>query len=209
MRRTIYQLSFVIIICSALTGCKNVFLGLYGMKMPKAVNEKKILRYGKKYHIPEEDSYRLDTTTYNAFLHSLDTSKFKAQIKNHYQPLQALYYDRMGMLKSFQINCYAGGFPNLHWNRDQIFETFLPKQQAPVDSILPLREHLSFLVPLSVTTQKNPSDTEYFAIVHWNRFMGRQTRRLIRCVQKNAKLSGDNQLKIIYVNNDNQFLDDL
>lgn len=208
MKKTIYLLFFVLTASLSLTGCKNVFLGLYGMRMPKEVNEKKILRSGKKYHIPKEDSYQLDTTAYNMFLHSLDTSKFKAQIKNHYQPLQALYYDRTGTLKSFQINCYAGGFPNLHWNRNQIFDTFLPKQQAPVDSILPLQEHLRFLIPLSLTSKKNPADTEYFAIVHWNRFMGRQTRRLIRCVQKNAKLSGDNQLKIIYVNNDNQFLDD-
>ncbi len=208
MKGAIYLLFFVFIAGSALTGCKNVFLGLYGMKMPKEVNEKKILRSGKKYHIPKEDSYQLDTSAYNIYLHSLDTSKFKAQIKNHYQPLQALYYDRTGTLKSFQINCYAGGFPNLHWNRNQIFDTFLPKQQAPVDSILPLHEHLRFLVPLSATTEKNPSDTEYFAIIYWNRFMGRQTKRLIRCVQKNANLARDKQLKIIYVNNDNQFLND-
>ncbi len=81
MRRTIYQLSFVLMICLTLTGCKNVFLGLYGMKMPKAVNEKKILRYGKKYHIPEEDSYQLDTITYNAFLHHWILRNLKPKLK--------------------------------------------------------------------------------------------------------------------------------
>lgn len=189
----------------ALTSCKQMFLGLYGMRMPKEVNEKNILKAGKKYHIPPEDNYQLDST-YTTWLFSQDTSRFKHQIKNHYQPLQALYYNRNGILESFQINCYAGGFPNLKWNRNQIFETFPPKQQAPLDSLFTLDTHLKFLRPLSGTIRKSPLKTDYFAVVHWNRFMGRQTRRLIRCVQKNEKLTTSQQLKVIYVNNDNLFL---
>ncbi|WP_343632549.1 hypothetical protein [Fluviicola sp.] len=189
----------------ALTSCKQVFLGLYGMRMPKEINEKRILKAGRKYHIPVEDSYVLHSA-YSAYLFSLDTSKFKLQIKNHYQPLQAVYYNSNGIPESFQINCYAGGFPNLKWNRNDIFETFPPKQQAPVDSLLTLSKHLEFLRPLSGTAEKNPGKTDYFAIVHWNRFMGRQTKRLIRCVQKNARRTTGQQLKIIYANNDNLFL---
>jgi hypothetical protein len=207
MKGTTYSLFLVFAAFFALTSCKQAFLGLYGMKMPKKVNERSILKAGRKYHIPAEDSYQLDST-YRAYLFSLDTSKFKHQIKNHYQPLQALYYNRNGMLESFQINCYAGGFPNLKWNRNQIFEAFPPKQQAPVDSLFNLDTHLQFLQPLSKTTEKNPGKSDYFVIVHWNRFMGRQTRRLIRCVQKNAKLTTGQQLKIVYVNNDNHFLND-
>ena len=205
MKKSIYSLLLMCAVCFSLSSCKQVFLGLYGMKMPKEMDEKKMLKAGKKYHIPAEDSYQLDST-YSTFLHSIDTSKFKQQIKNHYQPLQALYYNQHGRLESFQINCYAGGFPNLHWNRNQIFDTFLPKQQAPVDSLLTLQTHWNFLVPLSATGKKEIPNTEYVAIIHWNRFMGRQTKRLLRCVQKNAKLSTDQQLKIIYVNNDNLFL---
>ena len=55
------------------------------MKMPKEMSEKSILRVGKKYHIPPEDSYQLDST-YRRYLFSLDTSKFKQQIK---KPLSA------------------------------------------------------------------------------------------------------------------------
>lgn len=193
--------------CFTLISCKQVFLGLYGMKMPKEMSEKSILRAGKKYHIPPEDSYQLDST-YRTYLFSLDTSKFKHQIKNHYQPLQALYYNKNGMLESFQINCYAGGFPNLKWNRNEIFETFPPKQQAPADSLLSLQTQIQFLLPLSKTAQIDPGKTDYFVIVHWNRFMGRQTRRLLRYVRKNAKLTTDGQLKIVYANNDNLFLKD-
>ncbi|WP_294674605.1 hypothetical protein [uncultured Fluviicola sp.] len=207
MKRISYSLFLLFVACFALTSCKQVFLGLYGMKMPKEMSEKSILRAGKKYHIPPEDSYQLDST-YRRYLFSLDTSKFKQQIKNHYQPLQALYYNKNGTLESFQINCYAGGFPNLKWNRNEIFEVFPPKQQAPADSLLSLKTQIQFLLPLSKTAQIDPGKTDYFVIVHWNRFMGRQTRRLLRHVQKNAKLTTDGQLKIVYVNNDNHFLKD-
>lgn len=207
MKRISYSLFLLFVACFALTSCKQVFLGLYGMKMPKEMSEKRILRAGKKYHIPPEDSYQLDST-YRSYLFSLDTSTFKDQIKNHYQPLQALYYNKNGILESFQINCYAGGFPNLKWNRNEIFEVFPPKQQAPVDSLLSLKNHIQFLKPLSKSAQTDPGKTDYFVIVHWNRFMGRQTKRLIRYVQKNAKLTSQGQLKIVYVNNDNHFLKD-
>jgi len=207
MKKRIGSLILALITCLFLAGCKQLFLGAYGMKLPKPIDEKSILKSGKRFNIPNEDSYQLDTT-YRAYLFSLDTSKFKHQIKNHYQPLQALYYGKNGNLESFQINCYAGGFPNLKWNRNETFQTFLPKQQAPVDSILPLNSHLKFLLPLSQTKEENPDNFDYYVIVHWNRFMGRQTRRLLRCVQKNAKLSSGKKLKIVYVNNDNHFLND-
>jgi hypothetical protein len=207
MKKRISFLILAFITCLSLTSCKQLFLGAYGMKSAKRMDEKSILKSGKRFNIPNEDSYQLDTA-YHTYLFSLDTSKFKQQVKNHYQPLQALYYNKNGSLESFQINCYAGGFPNLKWNRNQTFETFIPKQQAPIDSILPLHTHLRFLIPLSQTKTKNPYTTEYFIIVHWNRFMGRQTKRLIRFVQKNAKLATNQEVKIIYVNNDNLFLKD-
>lgn len=87
-------------------------LGLFGMKNSKSVDESTIIRYANKYNVPLTDNYELDTS-YISFLYSHDTSKYKSQIKNHYQPLQALYYDNSGHLQSFQVNCYAGGFPNL------------------------------------------------------------------------------------------------
>ncbi len=163
-----------------------------------------ILNYGKKYNIPLNDIYKVDTT-YISFLFSLDTIKFSKQIKNHYQPLQVLYYNNYGNLKSFQVNCYAGGFPNLKWDRDSIFSTFIPSQQAQLDSILPLATHLKYLVPLSQTEEVFNGNADFVIVVHWNRFMGRQSKRLVKIVQDNIKLSRDKTIKIIYANNDNLF----
>ncbi len=96
--------SFITIIyIISMSSCSSIITGLYGMKNYKVVDEKTIIKYSKKYNIPLADSYELDIN-YISYLKSLDTSIYKEQIKNHYQPFQALYYDNKGELKSFQIN---------------------------------------------------------------------------------------------------------
>ncbi len=133
LRTTILTFSLIF----GLTGYSSFTRGIYGMKNPKKTNKETIARSSKKYKIPQADNYELDTS-YLSFLFSLDTTRYREQIKNHYQPLQVLYYDKNGQLESFQINYYAGGFPNLHWDRDSILTTFPPRVQAPPDSVIPL-----------------------------------------------------------------------
>lgn len=200
---SIFIISALILIFG-LTNCTSIITGFYGMRKTKMVDEKTIARYNKIYNIPTEDSYELDTT-YVSYLFSIDTTKYKSQIKNHYQPLQALYYDNTGHLKSFQVNCYAGGFPNLKWDRNEIMTTFPPKQQAPINSLVSLETHLKYLQPLSQVEKIQPDAYDYIVIVHWNRFMGRQSKRLIRFVQDNSKIETEKKVKIIYANNDNIF----
>lgn len=187
-----------------LPSCSTLLTGLYGMKKIETVDEKTILQYSEKYNIPIADSYELDSS-FISFLTSLDTTRYKEQVKNHSQPLQALYYKRTGQLQSFQVNCYAGSFPNLHWDRDGIMTTFPPGQQAPLDSIVSLEKQLKYLKPLSQTEDLSIESWDYIVIVYWSKFMGRQSERLIRFVQDNSKLAGDKKVKIIYVNNDNIF----
>lgn len=193
-----------LIIAIVLSGCSSIMSGMYGIKKIEPVDKSTILKYCKKYKIPIEDSYELDTS-YLSFLSSLDTFRFKDQIKNHYQPLQALYYNKLGQLQSFHINCFAGGFPNLNWNHDDRFNNFPPNHQAPLDSILPLDTHLKYIgqnFPLNVI---KIDSLDILVIVYWNKFMGRQSKRLIRFVQENKKLAVNKNVKIIYVNNDNLF----
>lgn len=187
-----------------LTSCSGIFTGIYGMHNIEAVDENTIARYANKYNVPLADNYELDTA-YFSYLFSLDTSKYNSQIKNHYQPLQALYYDNSGHLKSFQVNCYTGGFPNLKWDRNEIMSTFPPKEQAPIDSIVSLETQMKYLKRLSQTEQHFFESYDYVVIVYWNRFMGRQSKRLIRYVQDNVKLETARKVKVIYVNTDNIF----
>jgi hypothetical protein len=188
----------------SLSSCSSVISGLYGINKISIVYEETIQRYSNKYDIPLSDSYQLDSN-YMLYLKSLDTIKYAIQIKNHYQPLQALYYDKSGQLKSFQVNCYTGGFPNFNWNRNETMLSFPPKQQAPLDSLILLYKHLSYIKALSKSEKISIDNFDYFVIVHWNRFMGRQSKRLIKYIQQNCKLATGKKVKIIYVNTDNLF----
>jgi hypothetical protein len=204
MTRIIKGITFIFILSITLTSCSKMIFRLYGMKNIKEVDDKTILRYAKRYQIPLKNIYQLDTA-YFSFLFSLDSAKYETQIKNHYQPLQALYYENNGYLQSFHTNCYTGGFPNLKWNREEIFDTFLPEPRAPVDSIVSLQKLLNYLIPLQETQDFSIDSFDYIVVIHWNRFMGRQSKRLIQLVQENVKLSGNKTVEILYVNNDNIF----
>lgn len=180
----------------------SCFQTIYGMKGAKDMDEKNIQKTGDRYKIPQENSFQLDTA-YVGFLRALENTEFKHAQKNHYQPLQALYYTVDGNLTSYQVNCYAGGFPNLEWERDSIMSKFPPLQQAPIDSLLPLQKHLEYLMPINNQKKIDLTGYDYVVIVHWSRIMGRQSKRLIRTVQENCKLSSDQKVKVLYVNTDN------
>lgn len=161
-------------------------------------------KFEKKYNIPAESSYQLDTS-YFSFVAGWDTL-FKQERKDHLQPLQALYYNEKGELISFHVNCYAGGFPNLKWNRNGVMESFPPGQQAPLDTLLSLQKQLEFLNPTS-RSQKEIKTTDYTVVVYWSAYMGRQSKRLIKQVQKNSNLLKGDHLQILYVNSDQAILE--
>jgi hypothetical protein len=194
---------FAIAVLSIL-GCSKVMMNAYGIRTPRSLDKNSIIKYANEAKLPLIDCYEIDST-YAKFLSSFDTARFKAQMKNHFQPLQALYYDRSGQLVSFQINCYAGGFPNFAWDRDSIMSTFPPRHQAPLDSFLSLEMQLKYLHPLSNTARNSVKDYDYIIFVYWNHFMSRQSKRLINFVQTNAKLAPHNKVAIVYVNNDNLY----
>lgn len=202
MRPFLYTIAISLLV--GFTSCTPIIMGMYGMKKEKRIDEKTILRYANKYNVPSSAIYQVDTA-YASYLFSLDSLQYEKEIQNHYQPLQALYYDRKGQLQSYQVNCYTGGFPNLKWNRNSIMTTFPPKEQAPVDTLFPLDKHLSFLRPLPTTTDFDLEDYDYIVIVHWNRWMGRQSKRLIRTIQENHSLAKDKTVKILYANTDNLY----
>src|SRR5688572_8557856 len=140
----------------------------------KYLSQKDLENFRKEFNLPKEKTFRLDTN-YIGFLFSIDTSKYADEIQNHYQPLQAAYYNKTGNLISFHTNCYASaGIPDslvYDWNQQNAFRYFVPKTVAPVDSILPLSRHLSFVR----TFDNKPIDTtgfsefDYTIIIHWGK----------------------------------------
>ena len=133
---------------------------------------------------------------------------FADQIKNHYQPVQASYYDRSGNLISFHVNCYAGrveGVEDFYWNQKNAFASFVPKSVAPLDKLLSLNKHLSFIKTFdskSIDTT-GYSTFDYTVIVHWGKKLyPAAAAKLIKIVNDNSALANGRAMNIIYVNND-------
>jgi hypothetical protein len=195
---------FLVFSLTVLSGCGFIMNGLNGIKNVKPMDDKTVLTYGNKFNIPQDKSYLLDST-YIQFVKKLDTSKYSSEINNHLQPLQALYFDENEKLISYHINCYAGGFPNLQWNRNQVMDVFPPLQQAPVDSLVSLALIRDCIHPVVGNDRIDPTKYNNTIVVFWSRFMGRQTKRFVETVQQNVNLSEGKAVNVIYINNDNFF----
>ena len=192
-------LSFVLIIIS----CRNRVNWKY-------LSQEDLENFRKEFNLPKEKTFRLDTN-YIRYLFSFDTAKYAAEIQNHYQPLQATYYDKKGNLISFHTNCYASaGIPDeldFNWNQQNAFASFVPKTVTPVDSILPLNKHLSFIK----TFDYKPIDTtgfatfDYTVIVYWSKhyFGAKNCKNLIKIVSDNVALESAKKVNVIYVNSEN------
>lgn len=162
--------------------------------------------FSKELNLPEKDSYVLDSS-YFPYLLSLQDSVDSTTVKNHYQPLQAIYFNQKGELVSYHVNCYAGlGVGDkspLNWNQNNAFETFIPKTVAPIDSIFGFSDLAKYIVRFDQRPLDSDdfSDSEYKIVVFWTMgCLGNEARNLINLVQENARTAN---AKIIYVNCDN------
>ncbi len=191
-------LAFTLVLFSS---CSGILMKVMGLKKGKILTHEEIISQGIKYGISPEDAYELDTA-YVSYILGMDSSVYKNQQNNHLQPLQALYFDSTGRLISYHVNCSVGGFPNLKWNKFGVFDQFPPENRTQLDTLLNFTKHFEYLIP--ITTKSNYcGNYEYLVIVHWNRFMGRQSKNLIRQVQENARLAPEGKIKIFYANSDN------
>jgi hypothetical protein len=203
-QRLLYPV-FGLALLGTLSGCQAVFQGLYGMRGLRPVSATELPKLAARYGIPPGQACVLDTSYRQQLVYLL--SRDAEAGKNHYQFLQASYYDRAGQLKPYYINCYAGGFPNLNWNGEGGFRQFPPAPQAPADTLLPLPAYLRYLRQPDGQPLPAAAAAGYTVVVQWSRFMGRQSRRFIRQVQQNAALAPPDQpVRLLFANNDNLHL---
>jgi len=195
----IYILS-LLTITLVFSSCFTAIIAPTGIKSIRSLDEESLITQADSWHIPAKDVYELDTTYYTFIKQK---TKDNDQVKNRLSPLQALYYDQSNALRSYQTSAFALGYPNLKWNRNNTFETFLPKLQTPIDTLLDLAQHLKFFNSTNQTETFDPKAYDYIIVVYWNKFMGRQSKKLIKHVQKNTELAKATSVKILYVNNDN------
>ncbi|MBL7922936.1 MAG: hypothetical protein JNL88_01925 [Bacteroidia bacterium] len=183
--------------------CTFIAKEMMGVRSIKTLDDKKHRRFLRKLGAPPGNAYSIDTT-YLEFIGMRDTQRTDEK-KNHYQPIQALYFGQQEFPGAWFINCYAGGFPNLQWNRGRFFDTFPPTSAAPVDSLVSFTRLFGHAKPLL----KGPlpsvgAGQPYTVVLYWNRFMFRQSRRLHDLVRENLEKSAA-PYRILYINNDHLF----
>jgi hypothetical protein len=174
-----------------------------GMKKPHVPTDEEFYRFGEKWNMSIYFQQTL-LPSYIDEIEKIDSINPKLA-KDLLQPIQAMYFDASGKLISYHINCYAGGYPNLNWNRNGKFDVFPAKTQAPCDSLMTLSWLLAHLKPVEYPCVKM-KDLDYTVVVFWSRWTGRQSRHLVEYVQKNLKLaSKETRIQIMYVNTDEVF----
>lgn len=201
-----YIIAGVMIVTTS--GCSKVLQSMYGMKPYRAVTNADITELADKYRIPAERSYSIDTA-YKNFLQGFRAEYTSLRTDNHNHPLQAIYYDKNGIQYSFQSGVYAGNsLSNFLWNNEKQFTKFPPRTSVPIDSMFTFPQHLHFLKTLDdkPLDAESYSQADYNVIVHWARFAGRQSKRLVKTVQKNYEKFGKNKkVNFFYVNTDNLY----
>jgi hypothetical protein len=174
-----------------------------GMKKPHVPTDEEFYRFGEKWNMSIYFQQTL-LPSYIDEIEKIDSINPKLA-KDLLQPIQAMYFDASGKLISYHINCYAGGYPNLNWNRNGNFDVFPAKTQAPCDSLMTLSWLLAHLKPVEYPCVKM-KDLDYTVVVFWSSWTGRQSRHLVEYVQKNLKLaSKETRIQIMYVNTDEVF----
>jgi len=209
----------VILIFVPLTSCNSVFMRLYGIKKIRYVTEKDIIGQAQKMGIDTGRIFVLKNSqpdsgnSKNIMITNNNNNNNKTCVYDptqfrHNQPLQALYFNSKGALISFHNNCYTGGFPNLKWNRNNVFNFFPPKSQIPVDTVFNIKNVLRNVYYINGGQSKltNIDSSDFYIVIFWNIFMYRQSRRLIMVVNDNLKLADKkSKISIYYINDDNYF----
>lgn len=193
------------------TSCSKVLTKIYGMNEPEMQSDENILQAAKKYNIEKDVLYKIDSTYFNYVMENYEDPS-KGCLSNLLQPLQALYFDSDKKLISHIINCRFQGYPNLKWNRNGTFDTFVPSLDSTMQCEgLDYDDLLTYAKNISDTKNINDLQLEksdYYVVVIWNIWMGRQAKNFIKQIKENALLSEDSKISIIYLNSDNVYFDD-
>lgn len=176
---------------------------MYGVRNVSKLDKEMVVDIISKDDVlKKQENYYLDSNFVD-FCYSRFSGNYKIQ-HDFLQPMQAFYFDSLGRLLSWHLNCYAGGFPNLKWNRDNIFGTFPPKSPRPLTDSIALNSILPYLKKFGRLNYSKPAEASPLTIVvFWNYQYFRQSKRLINLVEQNLKLNVDKeQSRMIFVNTD-------
>lgn len=187
------------------SSCSALMYKIMGVKQPNDYDLEEITAYSSKFGIPDGDSYILDTTYLSDIL---QFCKNDTLLRNNLmQPLQIRFYQKTDTLLSLHLNCTAGGFPNLKWNKRGQLDTIPPRYSVSIDTCLLFSKDIKYLIPIgnNHNPDKDYTTADYNIILFWSVFMNRQSKILIREIQNYQKRFPDKKMNVLYVNTDKIF----
>ena len=180
----------------------------------------------KRYRIGQDAVYVLDTASYSASvrarvqpiadsLMALGLSKESDTVlrafkpfKDDMQPVQLRYFAANGQPITKMVNCYLNPPIPMRWNVDGLFNQLPPNiatlnnHQQPLEYFLP---HVKDLQGQSITLPIQP-ETEYVALVMFNRYMIRPSRKLIKSLKEYHQQHPQAKVQVFYIHNHNSQL---
>jgi hypothetical protein len=202
-------LTLIVVSCKPLAS--KIILGVDITPEWKSNNE--ILNGFDKYDIPEMNRFVLDTAIYSK---NVEAQVYKniEMMKSNGVEMDSLMQDKLqtSLNDNLQpVNCYLENVFKMDWNFDKSFDVYPPSTN---DVILNFgNENLEFFLPMfknlkgeTIKLRELP-DFEYYAIVFWNDFFKKPSKKLIKQIQ-NIELNRADTF-VFYVNNHNSEIYDL
>lgn len=191
-----------------LTSCTPILMGIVGIKNPREITEKKIIRFAERNKIPLANLFLIDSLY--LVEHKKNNTIDSLPIKNYAQPLQIKIFDATQNIVGHRVNCQVGGFPNLKWNGYGYFDSLPPPERFKRDTAYTLQEEClnhHFFKNKESFTKDMFDKQDFIFVVYYTNFMGRQSKRLIKFAQQLKAKHSDKKIEILYVNMDAFFVE--
>ncbi len=218
---------FLFLITSS--GCGLAYRTILGIdSKPEWLLDEEIIRKFDKRKIPEANRYVLDTASYynslkadfyaeveqaKASVSPLDSIYFKklqSIAKDDGQSVQIRYFDKEGNAIFKLVNCYIEPPIPMNWNVEGSFDVFPPHND--IENLNYRNRELTYFLPLisnldgdRITVDDMPS-ADYYAIVFWNDYMIKPSKKLIKLLKNYDNNHPDQTTFYLFVNNHNAYL---
>lgn len=224
-KNTLIRLMIFCLIAFSLNSCQLLGKVLFGMRSKVYWMEPKdVHSYFDKFDIPANQRFELDTASYYKAevqeyrlqlealdsLDSLEQKKERKILNDNLQPNQIRFFNAQGDPIFKMVNCYIDPPLPVSWNKHGSFDAFPPtidfmqsgEGNKPLSHFL---KHTHTLDQKAVNKHDLPK-AGYYAMVINNDLMKRVSRRQMRTMKKYLKEHQEENIHVLYVNNNNHEL---
>ncbi len=214
------KIILITIITIYLSSCRPMYRTLLGVdSTPKWIySNKELKKEERKMKVQGDFLFELDTTKYSDTILSIyksNVSDFKSTFpedtnglkmirkvaNDDVQAVQFRLFDKKGDEIFKLVNCYIEILP-IDWNYEKCLETFPPKtKNKQLNTHQFNLELILKSLKQDITLSQLPK-TNYYAVIFWNSFMIRPSKKLIAQLDNYYGLNHP-EVTYIYINNHN------